>query len=556
MPINVKDSPFNAVGNGAADDTSAIQAAINFAKSQTTLGGAFRPTVYFPAGFYRIESPLNITNTTGVWLQGDGGRYLNSTIIGNTGGVMFDFSGSTEVGCESLTFIRSTTQSYPTIKPSIIGVQFALTSFGGLNNGIRNCHFELYDLSTANGSFGTIGVLNVRSEEFFIHECVIKANTPVILSSQTVLNETGVSFTATSPYQTLSPGTGSMGVSNIAATSLIAYEKRRPSLVLLNTNSLSFQGYISRVISSGSPGSNETAIQCVRYTTNLNVKATIEGYSRVLSAAIAGFDGNTIDVVLANSSVPTTELIDLTGCSVKGLKAKVTLPNPSERVNRYFIYHAPVANGTQLATGYMTNSELTCFDIPDNRYTISANLLKRSENIVINSDQPFEKKGGRIRQLFSNTVSLGVSRAVTPGVIVRFREANQPTEVALNNTNAGFYKLWIDGVIKGGSYASGVQFVISFEAQLLVSQSFTGSPTSYAPTSTTIIVLDKSVTNPALLDIASLSLDLTFSGGIGTVILSTRIMGALAADGSEPISYSGHAELQNDFLVNEAIIMK
>ena len=266
-----------------------------------------------------------------------------------------------------------------------------------------------------------------------------------------------------------------------------------------------------------------------------------------MKATLSGFDGNTINVVMVNSLAPATDLIDLTGCSVKGLKAKVTLPNPSERVGRYFIYHAPIGGGYQQATGFMTNSELTCFDITDNKYALSANLLKRSENVVVNSDQPYEKKGGRVKQLFTNSVSAGLSGSVTPAVIMRFREANQ---LPFNNTNAGFYRIWVDGVVKGGSYASGVSFVLCFQAQLVVSQSYDGQ---FALVSNTVIILDKSVTNPAALDIASISLDLSFSGGYGIVTLSPKIMGSVSA---EPISYDGHAEIQNDFLVNEAIIVK
>jgi hypothetical protein len=250
---------------------------------------------------------------------------------------------------------------------------------------------------------------------------------------------------------------------------------------------------------------------------------------------------------MANSLAPTTPLIDVTGCSVRGLKAKVLIPNAAERPNRYFIYHAPVGNGYQQATGFMTNCELTCFDIPDNQFAISSNLLKQSQNIVVNTDQPFEKKGGRIKQLFTNSVSAGVSGSVTSVVILRFRDANQ---LPPNNTNAGFYRIWIDGVVRGGTYGSGISFVLSFQAQIVVTQNYSGQ---MAPTSTTLIVLDKSVTNPALLDIASLSLDLSFVNGFGIVTLTPRIMGSVTI---EPISYNGQAELQSDFLVNESIISK
>ena len=62
--FNVMD--YGAIGNGVADDTTAIQNAINAASN----GG----TVYFPSGTYGISSPLNVTNNRGVTLLGSGGN--------------------------------------------------------------------------------------------------------------------------------------------------------------------------------------------------------------------------------------------------------------------------------------------------------------------------------------------------------------------------------------------------------------------------------------------------------------------------------------------------
>jgi hypothetical protein len=62
--VSVKD--FGAVGNGVADDTAAIQAAINAVKS---FGGG---TVYFPTGDYLITQTL-IINSPYITLRGEGG---------------------------------------------------------------------------------------------------------------------------------------------------------------------------------------------------------------------------------------------------------------------------------------------------------------------------------------------------------------------------------------------------------------------------------------------------------------------------------------------------
>ena len=48
--VNVKAAPFNAVGDGVADDTAACQAAINACSNFCA--------VYFPTGIYRITNTL------------------------------------------------------------------------------------------------------------------------------------------------------------------------------------------------------------------------------------------------------------------------------------------------------------------------------------------------------------------------------------------------------------------------------------------------------------------------------------------------------------------
>ena len=64
--INVKDPAYGAVGDGSADDTAAIQAAIN---ALSTTGGI----VWLPHGVYKISSPLNLANGS-VTLLGEGGQ--------------------------------------------------------------------------------------------------------------------------------------------------------------------------------------------------------------------------------------------------------------------------------------------------------------------------------------------------------------------------------------------------------------------------------------------------------------------------------------------------
>jgi len=84
--VNVKD--FGAVGDGVADDTVAIQAAINSIGSK---GGL----VYFPAGTYLVSSTITISKDK-TYLQGQGN---NSIITRNTDyGNTFVFTGNTTTG--------------------------------------------------------------------------------------------------------------------------------------------------------------------------------------------------------------------------------------------------------------------------------------------------------------------------------------------------------------------------------------------------------------------------------------------------------------------------
>jgi hypothetical protein len=64
--VNVKDPAFGAIGNGAANDTAAIQAAIDYLQNSSSAG-----TVIFPPGQYKITAPIVISGN-GIHLTGCG----------------------------------------------------------------------------------------------------------------------------------------------------------------------------------------------------------------------------------------------------------------------------------------------------------------------------------------------------------------------------------------------------------------------------------------------------------------------------------------------------
>lgn len=539
MPINVKDPQFGALGDGSVDDAPAIQRAIDFAKTrQANPFAAYVATVYFPAGYYLINSPINLTGANGIWLVGDGGSYLNTIILGNTGSrPMFDFSGSSQSGCENFTFLPSSASN-----PSTFAIQFALTSTGGLNCGVRHCYIQMNDAPTANGGLGSIGLLNVRSEEFYIHECLFRANSPLVMSYKSNIVYTGVNYTATSNFQTVTGGSGSMGVTSINGTSLQCLERRQPAMVLVGTNSLNFQGYLGRL--SASIGTNETAILCVDTTGNLRVHATMESFSRILQIRNTGFGNSELNIIAANMTSPTTDLIDVTDCVVAGLKARIALSIPAEQSNRIVMYHAPASGGNQPSAGYLTNCEITCFDIQGNQFIVSQNLLKRSINTTFYTSRPFEKRSGRIRQLTNNLVSAGTVGAPATVTIFQFRQANQQ---AFTGINGGYYRIKIDGVIRGGGIGSGATATLCFQAQIVVNQLNTGV---FDAPEASVVVLDECRTNPSYITITNVLFNISFANGIGTVTMTPQAIGSGTAEG---LNYDGFAEIQSDFYVNDPI---
>lgn len=99
--ISVKD--FGAVGDGIADDTSAIQEAMDRATTLST-------NVTFPAGSYAISQALNLLNATGVRLIGAGQGTVTITQSNGATGV-FVLTSCTDASVESMSLAHSGTSS-------------------------------------------------------------------------------------------------------------------------------------------------------------------------------------------------------------------------------------------------------------------------------------------------------------------------------------------------------------------------------------------------------------------------------------------------------------
>jgi hypothetical protein len=155
--ISVKD--FGAVGDDTHDDTTNIQAAINYAN---TIGG----DVYFPAGIYKITNGLTINNsgdtsdTFKASMYGDSSS--SARIHGAAGSYdMLTITGGTGAGLESHQVIR--------------GLFFVKEDYVGYCIGGDNLAFlSLEDVSCFNGAYSFYAT-DVLSSVFY--NCVFRQAT-------------------------------------------------------------------------------------------------------------------------------------------------------------------------------------------------------------------------------------------------------------------------------------------------------------------------------------------------------------------------------------------
>jgi hypothetical protein len=117
--VSVKD--FGAIGNGVADDTAAIQRALErtYGSSQSQIASGKHRTIYFPAGTYRVTSTINVPPYSR--LQGEGKR--STSLEGSFDGPIAQFADSAgQVGVDFGAAVGS-------VQPEIAEYHFSDMSF-------------------------------------------------------------------------------------------------------------------------------------------------------------------------------------------------------------------------------------------------------------------------------------------------------------------------------------------------------------------------------------------------------------------------------------------
>jgi hypothetical protein len=189
-PYYVDD--FGAAGDGTIDDAPAIQAAINQARTSGGRGGRLT----FGCKRYRLAAALDLTNTAGVTLDGCGPQQTEiapnmttpgvTTLLGQTGGVMLDTTGSAFITLRHLQF--RVLNSYTT--PSTIGILM------GRSASIPSAQFHSYDNvrvymesdTSVNAPLkGRIGIYNVAAEHWSTDRLTVVADRPLIMTTSNVI---------------------------------------------------------------------------------------------------------------------------------------------------------------------------------------------------------------------------------------------------------------------------------------------------------------------------------------------------------------------------------
>jgi hypothetical protein len=124
--VSVKD--FGAAGNGVADDTAEIQAALDYAD---TVNGC---TVYFPTGIYLISNPLIVYGNTTIIMSG-------TVKVGSmpTGGYETVFVTDPVSPADNIQFINPQIDANNVVPTSGIMVRYGATNVRVEGGYIRNC---------------------------------------------------------------------------------------------------------------------------------------------------------------------------------------------------------------------------------------------------------------------------------------------------------------------------------------------------------------------------------------------------------------------------------
>jgi hypothetical protein len=154
---------FGATGNGSTDDTSAIQAAVNYTFHQATSNllsqaALNRGALYFPPGQYIVSSAISLGGIFGGWIFGAG--KLSTQIITNaTSSNIFTCNGFAHCVVERIGFVDNVGSNTAIVIQLTSGAVFPTTQ----GNAITNCFFQGFSIGV---NVGLASGANCSENEF------------------------------------------------------------------------------------------------------------------------------------------------------------------------------------------------------------------------------------------------------------------------------------------------------------------------------------------------------------------------------------------------------
>jgi hypothetical protein len=160
---------WGAKANGQMDDTLPLQCALD--------SGC--PLIRLPKGRYLLRAPLNLSHRAGLTVAGAGSAEgLTTALIGDTGGVVLDLSGSRHVELRDFDILSGDT------KPSTVGILYARTERVQYVefNSLTNVGVFLRSLPQANNGHGTVAVYNYAAELWRGRNLYLVADTAIVFT--------------------------------------------------------------------------------------------------------------------------------------------------------------------------------------------------------------------------------------------------------------------------------------------------------------------------------------------------------------------------------------
>lgn len=288
---------WGAVGDGVADDTDAVQSAV----------GSGAVVVALRSGRYRITRPLDVTNRwEGLTVKGSGMGEAGSVLVGDTGGIVVDATGTRYLHLEDLQIAAGND------RPSTVGILYARShevQFVEFNS-LERVRVTLPSLPDSNDGNGTVAVYNNAAELWRAYHVYLMADTPMVFTGYNV-------YGVHSDYVRQFPDYSSMSECSIEGSSTL-HAFNGPALLFDNALAIKINNaYLTR--SGDSPTRFPYALKFASFwACTVDYSGHIEGFRRFVHSV-----GNLRDCRLRATIYPESPVIELAGGSMAGCEVDV-----------------------------------------------------------------------------------------------------------------------------------------------------------------------------------------------------------------------------------------